>query len=146
MSIKYKSKHEPWKSRTRKGESYCKEKILIRQYGRLVNLYKLIQSRNIDTEIYPTLKKYGSIKPMEITSEWITTGMNALNSIKDIDELNRAAENEFLNLPTELQAKFDYNYAKFAQYAQKKGGTEELMKILIPQQPKKEEKTENGNK
>lgn len=108
----FKSKAEPWKEK-RKGLSMDRKKITIRQNGRLVNLYDLIQSRNVDTEIYPTLQKYGSIKPMEITEEWLSTGLQTLESYKDIENLRKAAENLFLELPNEIQALYGNNYAEF---------------------------------
>ena len=111
----FKNKNKPWDKKKREVLKMDRKRIKIRQNGRVVNLYGLIQSRNVDTEIYPTLYKYGSLKPLEINQEWLATGLQTLEGIKDIDKLAKEAENLFLELPDEIQNLYGKSYAEFAK-------------------------------
>lgn len=137
----FKNKNEPWKNVDRSGQTFDRKKITVKQNGRTVNLYELVQSRNVDTEIYPTLYKYGSLKPLEFNEEWVSTGLETLETIKDLDKLQKTAEDMFLALPDHIKAIYDYNYSLFA--ADK--GKKILSKYKEQAKEKENESNDNTN-
>ncbi len=107
------------KWRKRMSQSFDKEKITLTMAGKTFNLYDKIQEGREDTEIYPTLEKYGCL-PNEFKSD--AEVMNYLAGhvqefdkkydLRDVSDQKIMAEKLFYNLPLNIRNKFDNDIKK----------------------------------
>lgn len=91
----------------------------ISRYGKDYNLYQMIQDAREDTEIYPTLYKYGSIKRMEVDYNDIYDDLSAIGDLRNIQDLKIAADKAWAKVPTEVKNQFNNDKYLFAEKGKK---------------------------
>ncbi len=105
-----------------KGQKFGRPKIVIK--GEEKDIYDMIQAAREDTEIYPTLEKYGCLDRIERDTEAIYGDYTAIKDLRGLIEQNEAAENLWNTLPLEMRTHFQNNKALFMEgaeeYLQKK--------------------------
>lgn len=117
MSIKYKKRG----TRERMPQSFDKEKITWKRAEGEMNVYDFIQAGREDTEIYPTLEKYGSIDVMKInrgTAEELYqdfTDIQELGGYRGVLEYQQKAKEMFYRLPHDIRKEFDNDINKFTK-------------------------------
>lgn len=106
------------------GQDFDREKIFIEKAGKKINVYDAIQAANIDTEIYEVMKKYNCVeneasKLMEerggmkgIYADLSVLMANA-QTLGDIMNINKKAEQMFNELPSEIREKYGQNLEQF---------------------------------
>lgn len=113
-------KFEKFKWRERASQNFDKEKIHFVKNGKKINIYDFIQEGREDTEIYPTLEKYGCIDKMMLNREDVYTDYTELQKMRDlrgIKDFENQAKIMFYNLPTEVRKEFDNDINKFTRKA-----------------------------
>lgn len=104
-----------------------KENYKITQYGETVNMYDFIQDNRTDTEILPTLEKYGVAKGMEKLKRYDPENAEKyygdFRSIKgdfrNLLDQKIAADKMWSNLPMELKQKFGNSQREFLEKGEK---------------------------
>lgn len=150
------------KEREKNKHLYCqdfsesKKNYSITQYGEKYNLYQHIQNAREDTEIIPTLEKYGMAKGMEILKRYDPEkadmyygDFSEIQDMRNLLDKSKAAEEMWKGLPLEVRQKFGNSKKEFFE----KGGTwlkEEAKKAIKLKQQKiteqeqiKQEETNN---
>lgn len=110
------------KFRERKAQSFNKEEISFEKNGKKINVYDFIQEGREDTEIYPTLEKYGCIDKMMLNREDVYADYTELQKMRDlrgVKDFENQARNMFYNLPIEVRQEFDNDINKFTRNADK---------------------------
>lgn len=121
--MKFKFKFQEW--RERKQQEFDREKITLKKAGKEFNVYDFIQEGREDTEIEPTLKKYGCIPTIREDNEALYQDFGNLNSLRGVLDQKIKAEEMFYSLPIETRQKFDNDINKFT-----KQGGEYVKKIV----------------
>lgn len=101
--------------RCRKQQKFDPEKIIIKKAGKTINVFDWIQSGREDTEIYPTLEKYGCIDRMVMNTQGIYDDFTKFKDLRGIKEQQQAAEAMFYQLPLEVRQKFNNNISTFTK-------------------------------
>ncbi len=105
MTIKYNLSAQP--KRERKAQFFDREKIFVVKKGQKINVYDAIQEANVDTDIYKTLEKYGSIESMKKLNEpLVIQEFEKLLSLTDIIEINQKADELWEQLPAGVREEF----------------------------------------
>lgn len=134
--------------RERASQKFDKNKIFFEKCGKKINVYDFIQEGREDTEIYPTLEKYGCIDKMMINKEDVFADYTELQKMQDlrgIKDFEIKAKQMFYNLPLDVRKEFDNDINKFT-----KGADEFVAKLRQQenekqaQQPIEEGVKENG--
>lgn len=108
-------------NRERMAQSFDKEKITMKRAIGEVNVYDFIQEGREDTEIYPTLEKYGSIDVMKINrgkEEQLFqdfTDIQELDGYRGVLDYQKKAKEMFYSLPLEVRKEFNNDINKFTQ-------------------------------
>ena len=126
------------------GQSFDKN-LKIKKAGIEYNLYDSIQANREDTDIYETLKKYGSIEPLQRTNQAMYGDFTTFKGLRNLQDQRIELEQLFENLPIETRREFDHNINNFIQNGEEyftKKIKEETEKQKIQTQEKKEEKIE----
>ncbi|UPW41192.1 internal scaffolding protein [Sigmofec virus UA08Rod_5228] len=111
---------EKFNWRERKQQSFDKENIVFEKMGKKINIYDFIQEGREDTEIYPTLEKYGCIDKMMLNREDVYADYTELQKMRDyrgVKDFEIQAKNMFYNLPLEVRKEFDNDINKFTRGA-----------------------------
>lgn len=128
-------------------QSFDKEKITMKRAFGEVNVYDFIQEGREDTEIYPTLEKYGSIEPMKLKVENAEQMYNDFTQIQELGgyrgilEYQKKAKEMFYQLPSELRKEFNNDINKFT-----KEGAEYLNKKIAEMKEKEIKRIKVGEK
>lgn len=105
-------------NRVRRQKKFDKDEIHFIKCGKKINIYNLIQEGREDTEIYPTLEKYGCIDRMLLKGDALNEAYvdmtNAMDLRNSLDQM-KAAENVWLNLPLETRREFNFNKHEFIE-------------------------------
>lgn len=101
------------KTRERKQQDFDRKNIHWIKNGEKVNVYDFIQEGREDTEIYPTLEKYGSIKRMELDTPAVYQQFEKINDLRDHLEQQKQAENMWNALPLEIRQQFNNDRYEF---------------------------------
>lgn len=102
-------------------QTFDKEKIMLTKAGERFNVYDRIQEGRKDTEIYPTLEKYGCLPTAmsnEDALEYLKGNVSEFSQkfdLKDVQEMNLKAQEMFYKLPLEIRNKFDNDINRFAK-------------------------------
>lgn len=104
-----------------------KEEYKITQYGETYPMYDFIQDNRVDTEIIPTLEKYGVAKGMEKLKRYDPENAEKyygdFRSIKgnfrNLLDQKIAAEKMWKSLPLNLRAKFGHSQKEFLEKGEK---------------------------
>lgn len=129
-------------------QKYDRKKIMITKGGKTYNLYDSIQAAREDTEIYPTLEKYGSLQCMERTGKQIYADVSEALDLQGMYNQDLKLREIFDNLPSQERRIFGNDYYNFrenglAYYEQK--AKEEIKAKQKDQQPTANT-TDNGGK
>jgi predicted transcriptional regulator len=104
--------------------------------GRTYNLYDSIQEAREDTEIEPTLKKYGCIDRMIVNMPDVYADLRGMNDLKSTIERQKKGQEIWDNMPREVKEEFNNNIYNFMdngmEWAQKK--QEEQAATIIAEQ------------
>lgn len=120
-----------WRERAR--QKFDAKKIFIEKSGKKINVYDMIQEAREDTEIYPTLEKYGCIDKMMLNREDVYadyTELQKLEGLRGIKDYEIKAKNMFYSLPTEVRKEFDNDINKFTR------GADDFIKKLKAEEEK----------
>lgn len=137
---------EKFKWRERKSQTFDKSKILLKKAGKTYNVYDKIQESREDTEIYPTLEKYGCIDRMILDTKGVYADFTNFKGLREIKEQQAEADRMFNNLPLETRKIFNNDKNVFMRDGEKwlkeKIKTEETTKKA--ETPKAESEVNNG--
>ena len=110
----------------RNAQSFDLENIFTIKAGKKYNNYEAIQAAREDTEIYPTLEKYGSIEAassvMNRTKDQLEgygADLRGVTNLRDVFEMQRAAEIMWQNLPLDIRREFNHSQEDFIKNGQK---------------------------
>lgn len=99
----------------RKQQTFDKEKINIVKAGKKINVYDFIQAGKEDTEIYPTLEKYGCLDRLKLDAEQTYGDIRAVKDLRNsLDQIN-AAKEIWINLPLETRREFNHSVKEFIE-------------------------------
>ena len=96
-------------------QKYDRKKIMITKGGKTYNLYDSIQAAREDTEIYPTLEKYGSLQCMERTGKQIYADVSEALDLQGMYNQDLKLREIFDNLPAEERRAFNNDYYNFRE-------------------------------
>lgn len=111
---------EKFKWRERASQHFDKNKIVFEKNGKKINVYDFIQEGREDTEIYPTLEKYGCIDKMILNREDVYadyTELQKMQGLRGVKDFEIQAKTMFYNLPLEVRKEFDNDINKFTRGA-----------------------------
>lgn len=100
-------------------QDFDKDKIFLTKAGKKFNVYDFIQEGRVDTEIEPTLKKYGCVPVYTQDTESMYQDFTAAQDLRGVLDRKIAAENAFYNLPIEVRREFDHNIDNFMKNGEK---------------------------
>lgn len=103
------------KRKQTKGQSFDKEKIFIVMKGQKINMYDKIQEGREDTEIYPTLEKYGCIDVMKANFQTISEELTEVKGLRDMFHKQQKAREMWERLPLDVRQKFNNNHYEFVE-------------------------------
>ena len=118
-----KFKYQEW--RERKQQEFDKDNITLTKAGKTFNVYDAIQEAREDTEIYPTLEKYGCIEKVPMYADKVYNQLQQFNDLRDLKEQQSMAEQMLYDLPLEVRQEFNNDMNQFA-----KNGEKYIKKIL----------------
>lgn len=76
--------------------------------GKKYVFYDVIQAAREDTEIYPTLEKYGCLDPIMINKQNLYADLTSLKTdLRSLTEQNMRADELWNQLPGKIKAQFD---------------------------------------
>lgn len=107
------------KRRKRASQSFDKENITLTKAGKTFNVYDKIQEGREDTEIYPTLEKYGCIDRMMLDHQGIYDDFTKYGELRDIKEQQKLANQMFYDLPLDVRQKFNNDISVFMKDGEK---------------------------
>lgn len=132
-----------WRKRVRKAQNFDKDNIFIEMKGQKINMYDMIQEAREDTEIYPTLEKYGCIEKLGMDPKKVYSDMKELSDITDLRQIYQAKEKAdklWESLPIEVREEFNNNAHEFMQNGEK--WLQNKIKEQEPKDPPAEQPTE----
>lgn len=106
-------------SRTRMQQAFDKEKITVTKAGKEYNVYNFIQEGREDTEIYPTLEKYGCIDRMILNEKEVYEDMRNMGNLRNRLDQIKEADNIWKNLPLEVRQEFGHSKREFVEKGEK---------------------------
>ena len=108
--------------------------------GRTYNLYDSIQEAREDTEIEPTLKKYGCIDRMIVNIPDVYADLRGMNDLKSTIERQKKGQEIWDNMSREIKQEFNNNIYNFMdhglEWAEKKQ-KEQAAAIIAEQEAQK---------
>lgn len=114
MDFKFKN----W--RKRQQQSFDRENIYITKAGVKYNVYDKIQEAREDTEIYPTLEKYGCIEGhMMADNEKMFADFTEFRDLRTMKDQQIKADEMFYALPLEVRQKFNNDKNVFMRDGEK---------------------------
>lgn len=100
--------------------SESKENYSLTQYGEKFNLYQHIQNAREDTEIIPTLEKYGMAKGIEVLKRYDPEkaskyygDFREITDMRNMMDKSKKAEEMWKALPLEIRQKFGNSKREF---------------------------------
>lgn len=126
-------KFKPIVNRKRYSESFDKEKIFITKAGKKMNVYDMIQEGREDTEIYPTLEKYGSIPEKMLDMNKTYADFTTFGGLREIKDQQKQAEQMFYDLPHDVRKQFNNSINTFMKEG--KQWVEKKIEALKPKTP-----------
>lgn len=110
---------KPIIKRTRMAQSFDKNSITLTKAGKTYNVYDKIQENREDTEIYPTLEKYGCIDRMMLDAQGVYADFQEFKGLREMKEQQIKADEMFYNLPLDIRIKFQNDKNLFMRYGEK---------------------------
>lgn len=127
-------------------QTFDPEKNVIEKKGQKINLYDFIQENREDTEIYPTLEKYGCLDKIIVDKPRIFADFQELMGLRDMHDQERKAQTLWENLPIEVRKEFANDRLNFLQNGEKwlkdqiKAEKEKTQQVTKPTEVKNEQK------
>lgn len=124
-----------------------RKNIFITKAGKRINVYDQTQEANVDTEIYTTLTKYGTLERMQLDKQKVAADLSKIRDLRSLYEMKNELDNQWYNLPVEIKQEFKNDKYRFMEEGQEwlnKKIKEEQEKIKIKVQ--KQEVKENEQK
>lgn len=88
--------------------------------GKKYVYYDVIQAARTDTEIYPCLERYGTIKPLETNYEQVYMDLRNINTDrKSLAQMSKDADNLWNSLDIKVREKFENNRDVFMRDGEK---------------------------
>lgn len=112
--------------------------------GKEINIYDEIQANREDTEIIPTLRKYGNLKPLEVDKKAMFGEFQKME-LRDVYELRDKANEMYNQLPAEIKKQFNNDPREFVEKAPE-WLENELKKQQEPTTPTTNKNTNEGVK
>lgn len=100
-------------------QNFDKDKIMLTKAGKTFNVYDKIQEGRADTEIYPTLEKYGCIDRMMLDKQSVYADFQNFKGLREMKDQQIMAEQMFYNLPLEVRQKFNNDKSLFMKDGEK---------------------------
>lgn len=113
------AKFRKWGDRNRTQQEFDITKNFFMKAGEKINIYDQIQAATEDTEIYQTLEKYGSIKPLEVDKKALYAEFEKLIDKRDLHEQEIQAKNMWDKLPYKVREQFHNDKLEFMENGQK---------------------------
>lgn len=107
MSIKYKG----FTIEKAKGTEFGKPTFV--KYGKEYDIQEYIEASRDDTEIIPTLEKYGCIDRMVVNAEGLYGDFTEYNDLRTSLEKKKQIENMWNQLPTDVKNDFNNDMNEF---------------------------------
>lgn len=114
MTTQYKYLSE----RERVQQHFDKDKIMLTKAGKTYNVYQAIQEAREDTEIMPTLLKYGCIDKLGMDPKAVYADItNIQNNLRNVIDQQIEAEKLWESLPIETRMKYNNSTREFMERA-----------------------------
>lgn len=107
MSVKYKG----FTLTENKGTEFGKPTFV--KYGKEIDIQEYIEASREDTEIYPTLLKYGTLKPLQKSYEAIYGDFTEYNDFRTLNDKAIQANKMWDELPTDIKHEFNNDKNEF---------------------------------
>lgn len=98
-----------------KSQNFDKEEIHIIKAGKKINMYNWIQENREDTEIYPTLEKYGCIDRLIVNEEEIYGDLDAALNLRTAMERIKAGTEVWNRMPYDVRKEFNNSASEFIE-------------------------------
>lgn len=134
-------KFKPIIERTRMAQTFDKDTITLTKAGKTFNVYDKIQENREDTEIYPTLEKYGCIDRMMLDTQGVYADFQEFKGLREMKEQQIKAEQMFNSLPLDVRIQFQNDKNLFMRDGEK--WVKELIDKQTAAENKKYPTTEN---
>ena len=102
-----------WAKKPSKIQHFDKDKITLTKAGKTFNVYQSIQEAREDTEILPTLQKYGCIDRMITNHTQIIGDLTELSNLRSLHEMTKKSNEIWQSLPLEVRKEFNNNKNEF---------------------------------
>lgn len=112
MSVKYKG----FTIEKSKGTIFGKPTFV--KYGKEYDIQEYIEAGREDTEIYPTLAKYGCLTPLERTPSEIYGDFREYNDLRSTIEKGRKIKDMWDQMPTDIKNEFNNDMNEFIDKGQ----------------------------
>jgi hypothetical protein len=120
--------------RARKEQNFDKKEISVKKAGKKINVYDMIQAGREDTEVYPTLEKYGSIEKMQLDTKGTYADLTEIGNLRNVIERANKAEELWQGLPLQVRQQFNHNPSLFMESG------EQWIKKMIDEETAKQAK------
>lgn len=97
-------------------QNFDRKKIMVTKGGKTYNVYDAIQAAREDTEIYPTLEKYGNLQVMERDVKLIYADISDAKDLMGLYNQELKMQEIFENLPSKERNIFDNDIHKFREF------------------------------
>lgn len=102
--------------RHRKQQSFDKDNIFIKRGSKMINMYQMIQEGREDTEIEPTLKKYGCLEGnIAVDNKKMLADFSEMQDFRGINDMAIKAKEMFYDLPLATRQKFNNDINTFTK-------------------------------
>lgn len=112
-------KFKPIIKRTRMAQSFDKNSITLTKAGKTYNVYDKIQENREDTEIYPTLEKYGCIDRMMLDTQGVYADFQEFKGLREMKDQQIKADEMFYSLPLDVRIQFQNDKNLFMRDGEK---------------------------
>jgi hypothetical protein len=110
---------KPIIERTRMAQTFDKDTITLTKAGKTFNVYDKIQENREDTEIYPTLEKYGCIDRMMLDTQGVYADFQEFKGLREMKEQQIKADEMFNSLPLDVRLQFQNDKNLFMRDGEK---------------------------
>lgn len=110
---------KPIIERTRMAQAFDKDSITLTKAGKTFNVYDKIQENREDTEIYPTLEKYGCIDRMMLNTQGVYADFQEFKGLREMKEQQIKADQMFNSLPIDVRLQFQNDKNLFMRDGEK---------------------------
>ena len=102
----------------KKAQEFDKEKIFVEKAGIKINCYDAIQEAAQDTDIYETLEKYGSLKPIGEKKEIVFAQIEEqVQDLRTVYQKMEAGKQAWERLDAKTREEYNHNPELFANEA-----------------------------